>query len=390
MPGGPTARPRERAAERGGRARRAAPRRSSCVLPAAARRSPAPPRRLRRRAGRRLRRSRIVAGRDRHAPGDDARRDAARDDLRGQRAPERADRRLCAAGRRAIPDARRGLCGAFGDPLARRAGEHDRQGRQAALAAESGDGGAACRARGEMPLEPRPAAPRDLPAERQRAQRAGDSGAALARARGLELAGEPAVAAVGELARPARADPEAGRDVVEPEAQRPQQHGGALPVGKVGQRLLHRPQRLACDSHLVGRRTAAGEPVVERRRRCANGSQLAPVEPVPHDAGDVAGGVVDRRRGPPRELEPRLLVRLVGRLVEVVEGLLAGPPRPRDEPPPRRRAQPFEVPLRVQLSGAFRRHASRAGAYRRQMALTSLRRPRRSDRRGGRAPPRGG
>ena len=347
VPGGPTARPRERAAERGGRARRAAPRRSlapcrpcrrdarqrrGCAGAVAARAgagagagsSPSrSPRTRRRRPPRRSRRR----------PSWPARRPSTPADASALPAGARSQTRAAACAACSTSRALAGVPASATGRAARRPSW-----RRAATVARHAGHAARCRS---SRVRRRPG---DLPAERQRAQRAGDAGAALARARGLELAGEPAVAAVGELAGPARADPEAGRDVVEAEAERPQQHGGALALGQVGQRLLHRPQRLAPGGDLLGRRIAAREPVVERRRRCAHRSQLAPVEPVPHDAGEVAGRVADRRRGPARELEPRLLVRLVRRLVEVVERLLAGPPRPRDEPPPRRSAQTARSP----------------------------------------------
>ena len=162
------------------------------------------------------------------------------------------------------------------------------------------------------------------------------------------------MAAVGELAGAPRAHPEAGRDVVEAEAERPQQHDGALALGQVGERLLHRSQRLAAGRDLLRRGLAAREPVVERCRRRPYRSQLAPVEPVPHDAGEIAGRVADGGRGPADELQPGLLIGLVRRLVEVVERLLAGAPGARHEAPPGVGAQTLEVPVRVELRGSCR------------------------------------
>ena len=114
VPGGPTARPRERAAERGGRARRAAPRRSRACF-AAARRSPASRRRLRRAGSAGAARG-IVAVATATQPAATPAATQPATTFVASAPPERADRRLGAAGRRAIPDARRGLCGAFGEP----------------------------------------------------------------------------------------------------------------------------------------------------------------------------------------------------------------------------------------------------------------------------------
>jgi hypothetical protein len=71
------------------------------------------------------------------------------------------------------------------------------------------------------------------------------------------------------------------------------------------------------------------------------------MEAVPHDAREIRGriDVGHGRAGPARDLDPRLLVGVVGRIVEVEEALLARAPSARQEAPARGLPQAFEVAL---------------------------------------------
>ena len=198
----------------------------------------------------------------------------------------------------------------------------------------------------------------DVPAGRDRPQAAGGRGARFALFAGGHAHAELAAARVGELARAQRAHAEAGGHVAVGQAEGPQHESAALALGQRGQCELGGSRYLGEQRRFLGRLDRVGVVGLgELDQARLHAAQLALVEAVPHDPGEVARRVaLDRRRlGAPGDLQPRVLVGVVGRLVEVVERVLAGPPGARQEAPPGRCAEAHEVPFGVErrrLAGA--------------------------------------
>ena len=138
------------------------------------------------------------------------------------------------------------------------------------------------------------------------------------------------------------------------QAEGAQHEGAALALGQRGQCELDGPRRLGAQSRFFGRLDRVGVvALAELDEARLDAAQLTLIEAVPHDPGEVARRVALDRRGirAPGDLQPRLLVGVVGRLVEVVEGVLAGPSGARQEAPPGRCAQAHEVAIGSSVGG---------------------------------------